>query len=73
MVATRIEDIKSGDRGTVEYVDQIEGSEGLWIGVDWDDVNRGKHNGCHAGVQYFMPGQLLENIFKILFAATIVL
>lgn len=26
---------------------------GLWLGVEWDNPERGKHNGTHEGVQYF--------------------
>lgn len=25
----------------------------LWIGIEWDDLNRGKHNGTVNGYQYF--------------------
>uniref|UniRef100_A0A8D0HGZ2 Tubulin-specific chaperone E n=1 Tax=Sphenodon punctatus TaxID=8508 RepID=A0A8D0HGZ2_SPHPU len=26
---------------------------GLWLGVEWDNPHRGKHNGNHEGTQYF--------------------
>uniref|UniRef100_A0A8C3TJF4 Tubulin-specific chaperone E n=1 Tax=Chelydra serpentina TaxID=8475 RepID=A0A8C3TJF4_CHESE len=26
---------------------------GLWLGVEWDNPQRGKHNGNHEGIQYF--------------------
>ncbi len=26
---------------------------GLWLGVEWDDPERGKHDGSHEGVRYF--------------------
>lgn len=26
---------------------------GLWLGVEWDNPDRGKHDGSHEGVQYF--------------------
>ena len=26
---------------------------GEWIGVEWDDQSRGKHDGVHDGVKYF--------------------
>lgn len=29
------------------------GFAGLWLGVEWDQPDRGKHNGSHSGVQYF--------------------
>ena len=31
----------------------VEGTKGDWIGIDWDDPNRGKHNGSHKGKNYF--------------------
>jgi hypothetical protein len=31
----------------------VEGTEGEWVGVEWDDPTRGKHDGSHAGVRYF--------------------
>lgn len=48
-----------GHRGTVRYVGAVPPSTGLWLGVEWDDPERGKHNGSHEGVQYFtcrLPG-----------------
>ncbi|KXT06001.1 hypothetical protein AC579_6047 [Pseudocercospora musae] len=38
---------------TVRYVGQVEGKPGEWLGVEWDDAARGKHNGTHEGKQYF--------------------
>ncbi|KAL8185869.1 UNVERIFIED_CONTAM: hypothetical protein K2H54_059164 [Gekko kuhli] len=26
---------------------------GIWLGVEWDNHQRGKHNGTHEGIQYF--------------------
>ena len=26
---------------------------GLWLGVEWDEPTRGKHNGDHEGMNYF--------------------
>ena len=28
-------------------------STGIWIGVEWDDERRGKHDGSHEGRRYF--------------------
>jgi len=25
----------------------------MWVGVEWDDLSRGRHSGEHEGVQYF--------------------
>ncbi|XP_045465078.1 tubulin-specific chaperone E [Harmonia axyridis] len=39
--------------GTVKYIGNIEGYSSIWLGIDWDDPNRGKHNGNFNGKQYF--------------------
>jgi tubulin-specific chaperone E len=31
--------------GTVKYVGNVAGTSGTWLGIDWDDVSRGKHDG----------------------------
>ncbi|XP_069385685.1 tubulin-specific chaperone E isoform X2 [Paralichthys olivaceus] len=41
------------ERATVRYVGPVPPTEGLWLGVEWDDPGRGKHDGSHDGVQYF--------------------
>lgn len=38
---------------TVRYVGTVQGTTGDWLGVEWDDVTRGKHSGEHKGVRYF--------------------
>jgi tubulin-specific chaperone E len=38
---------------TVRYVGTVEGTSGTWLGVEWDDGTRGKHDGSHKGVRYF--------------------
>uniref|UniRef100_A0A7N6B3N4 Tubulin-specific chaperone E n=1 Tax=Anabas testudineus TaxID=64144 RepID=A0A7N6B3N4_ANATE len=42
-----------GERATVRYVGPVPPTTGLWLGVEWDSPERGKHNGTHEGVQYF--------------------
>ncbi|KAK2817580.1 hypothetical protein Q5P01_025771 [Channa striata] len=42
-----------GHRATVRYVGSVPPTTGLWLGVEWDDPDRGKHDGSHGGVQYF--------------------
>lgn len=32
---------------------QVEGHDGLWIGIEWDDPTRGRHNGTVNGQFYF--------------------
>ncbi len=38
---------------TVRYIGPVKGTEGEWLGVEWDDPGRGKHNGEREGVEYF--------------------
>ncbi|XP_047189694.1 tubulin-specific chaperone E isoform X2 [Scophthalmus maximus] len=41
------------ERATVRYVGPVPPTAGPWLGVEWDDPDRGKHDGSHEGVQYF--------------------
>lgn len=38
---------------TVRFVGQVQSTKGDWLGVEWDESDRGKHNGEHGGVRYF--------------------
>lgn len=38
---------------TVRYIGEVAGTTGAWLGVEWDDQTRGKHDGSHKGVRYF--------------------
>ena len=40
-------------KATVKYVGEIQGQEGTWIGLDWDDAARGKNEGSTGGKSYF--------------------
>jgi len=42
-----------GSKGTVMYDGVVEGTKGRWLGIEWDDSSRGKHDGSHNGVVYF--------------------
>uniref|UniRef100_A0A8C7J371 Tubulin-specific chaperone E n=1 Tax=Oncorhynchus kisutch TaxID=8019 RepID=A0A8C7J371_ONCKI len=42
-----------GERGTVRFVGTVPPTAGLWLGVEWDNPDRGKHDGSHEGVHYF--------------------
>ncbi|KAI0021534.1 RNI-like protein [Xylariomycetidae sp. FL0641] len=53
-------DLKVGDRRaydgvvcTIRYIGEVAGTSGSWLGVEWDDPGRGKHDGSHKGVRYF--------------------
>lgn len=41
------------DKATVRYIGPVSGQEGTWVGVEWDDPARGKHDGSTGGVRYF--------------------
>ncbi|NXD29136.1 TBCE protein, partial [Spelaeornis formosus] len=41
------------DYGTVRYVGSVSTTAGIWLGVEWDDPQRGKHDGSYEGTQYF--------------------
>lgn len=46
-------------RGTIRYVGPVPPSSGEWLGVEWDDSSRGKHDGTSGGTRYFtvrIPG-----------------
>ncbi|KAI4178657.1 MAG: hypothetical protein L6R41_008284 [Letrouitia leprolyta] len=38
---------------TVRYRGTVDGASGTWIGVEWDDSSRGKHDGSREGKRYF--------------------
>ncbi|KAF8323648.1 CAP Gly-rich domain-containing protein, partial [Cantharellus anzutake] len=66
----------SGSLGTVCYTGEVERTKGTWLGVEWDDPNRGKHSGEHNGKVYFqcsIPGagsfirQTAETSFGVTF------
>lgn len=40
-------------RATIRYIGEVPPTNGLWLGVEWDNASRGKHNGSHDGKQYF--------------------
>ncbi|XP_034109804.1 tubulin-specific chaperone E [Drosophila nasuta] len=46
--------IKIGNNyGTVKYVGEVCGHAGTWLGIEWDEGMRGKHNGIVDGKRYF--------------------
>ncbi|KAJ3522943.1 hypothetical protein NM688_g8801 [Phlebia brevispora] len=51
--------VHSGYIGTIRYVGPVNGTQGTWLGVEWDDPKRGKHDGVKDGRRYFtclIPG-----------------
>lgn len=48
---TRVE--SDGHYATVKFVGEVPPTSGIWVGVEWEDPSRGKHDGCYEGVRYF--------------------
>lgn len=42
-----------GHIGTVKFIGSVEGTSGTWLGIEWDDPTRGKHDGSKDGKRYF--------------------
>ncbi|XP_072035122.1 tubulin-specific chaperone E-like isoform X2 [Amphiura filiformis] len=45
--------VSDGDCGTVKYIGEVPPTTGVWLGVEWDIPDRGKHDGSHQGTRYF--------------------
>ncbi|XP_053567052.1 tubulin-specific chaperone E isoform X2 [Bombina bombina] len=45
--------ICDGECATVRYVGNVPPTQGPWLGVEWDNPQRGKHDGTHNGEKYF--------------------
>jgi hypothetical protein len=43
----------AGYRGTVRFVGKVDNTVGIWLGIEWDDPHRGKHDGVKDGKRYF--------------------
>ncbi|KAF9792846.1 hypothetical protein BJ322DRAFT_1153258 [Thelephora terrestris] len=43
----------AGHIGTIKFIGSVHDTIGTWLGVEWDDPTRGKHDGAKDGVQYF--------------------
>jgi len=49
----------SSFRCTVLYIGPVDGTQGIWWGVEWDDATRGKHSGTTpGGREYFKTRQV---------------
>lgn len=42
-----------GQLCTIRYLGPVAGKAGEWLGVEWDDISRGKHDGTFDGTKYF--------------------
>ena len=40
-------------RATVRYVGIIDGQQGTWVGIEYDEAGKGKHDGIHGGRRYY--------------------
>ncbi|KIM86184.1 hypothetical protein PILCRDRAFT_816109 [Piloderma croceum F 1598] len=50
-VGTRIS--VAGSFGTVKFAGSVDNTKGVWLGIEWDDPDRGKHSGTKDGKRYF--------------------
>ena len=53
IIGTRVS--VNGEFATVLFDGQVGDTKGEWLGVEWDDPSRGKHDGTHGGDRYFTP------------------
>ena len=52
-IGSRVQVAPENDVATVRFVGAVAGTEGEWVGVEFDTAGRGKHDGVHQGVRYF--------------------
>ncbi|KAI2521908.1 tubulin folding cofactor E [Homo sapiens] len=43
----------NGEHATVRFAGVVPPVAGPWLGVEWDNPERGKHDGSHEGTVYF--------------------
>jgi tubulin-specific chaperone E len=41
------------EKASIRYCGELIGHSGQWVGLEWDNPDRGKHNGVTGGHQYF--------------------
>jgi len=51
------------EKATVCYIGEVPPTKGEWLGVEWDNPSRGKHNGSKDGIQYFKCNHLTGGSF----------
>lgn len=37
----------AGQLGTVRFAGNVDNTNGVWLGIEWDDPSRGKHDGIN--------------------------
>lgn len=47
---------------TIRYTGSVDGKAGEWLGVEWDDTSRGKHDGTFDGTKYFKCESITDSI-----------
>ena len=52
-IGSRVLVAPENDVATVRYVGAVAGTDGEWVGVEFDTAGRGKHDGMHQGTRYF--------------------
>ncbi|KAM7535500.1 hypothetical protein Aperf_G00000103744 [Anoplocephala perfoliata] len=45
--------VKEDQFGTIKYVGPIVNSKVIWLGIDWDNAENGRHDGSYMKVKYF--------------------
>ena len=53
LLGDRVKEVGGDHTATVKYVGDVDGSKGVWIGLEWDDPERGRHDGIKDGKRYF--------------------
>jgi len=62
-----------GQTCTIRYVGAVADKNGEWLGVEWDDASRGKHDGTHNGTSYFKCRSRFSYIYICLQIQTLML
>ncbi|XP_070577228.1 tubulin-specific chaperone E-like [Ptychodera flava] len=52
-----------GHYGTVRFIGKVPPTSGEWLGVEWDNPERGKHDGMHEGQRYFQTSHPTSGSF----------
>lgn len=49
----RVQERAGKEQGTLRWRGTLEGTEGEWLGIEWDSGSRGKHRGQYKGTEVF--------------------